>query len=294
MHARKITKFGITDITLLLTATIWGINFTAVKYTSSFLSPLAFTWLRVLLVMVTLFIVALLQGMPWPAKKDVLSLLGLGVLGNGIYQLLFIHALAISRVADAALLVATAPAFIGIISYFRGVEKLSKKSVIGVVMSILGVAIIIFGSTREVTNSTSFLGIGLVLAAVVCWSIFTVGLQPFTQRINPVQINAITITGGMIPLLLLTPKALTGVDFTTIPTLGWVGLFYSSVISMGLAYIFWFRGVRVIGPTRTAVYANLQPAVAIVVAWILLGELPTVWQGIGAGTIIGGIILTRS
>ncbi len=244
--------------------------------------------------MVTLFIVALLQGMPWPAKKDVLSLLGLGVLGNGIYQLLFIHALAISRVADAALLVATAPAFIGIISYFRGVEKLSKKSVIGVVMSILGVAIIIFGSTREVTNSTSFLGIGLVLAAVVCWSIFTVGLQSFTQRINPVQINAITITGGMIPLLLLTPKALTGVDFTTIPTLGWVGLFYSSVISMGLAYIFWFRGVRVIGPTRTAVYANLQPAVAIVVAWILLGELPTVWQGIGAGTIIGGIILTRS
>lgn len=294
MHARKITKFGLTDLTLLLTATIWGINFTAVKFTSSFLAPITFTWLRVLMVMVTLVVVALLQGAQWPRRPDVLALLALGVLGNGIYQLLFINAIARTRVADAALLVATAPAVIGIISYLRGVERLNRKGVGGVALSIVGVGIIIFGSTTIADQASSFVGILLILAAVLCWSVFTVALQPYTQRINPVQINAITMIGGMIPLILITPLAFKTADFAMVPAMAWVGLFYSSVVSMGIAYIFWFRGVRLIGPTRTAVYANLQPAIAIVVAWVLLGELPTVWQGIGAGTIISGIILTRS
>jgi len=71
-------------------------------------------------------------------------------------------------------------------------------------------------------------------------------------------------------------------------------VFYASVISMGLAYIFWYRGLRVLGPTRTAVYANLQPVIAILVAWMFLRETPTIWQGIGTGTIISGLFLTRT
>lgn len=279
---------------LLLTATIWGVNFTFIKYASAYLSPITFTWLRVLLVMVTLMIASLLQQRPWPARRDVLVLLALGMIGNGLYQLLFISAIARTRVADAALLVATAPAFIGVISYASRVDRLHRRAVMGVILSIAGVAIIIFGTTRIDDGSSTALGIGLILCAVLCWSIFTVMLQPYTQRINALQMNTITMTGGMIPLLLLTPRALVGVDFSLVPPLAWGALFYSSVISMGVAYIFWFRGVKAIGPTRTAVYANLQPAVAILVAWILLHEMPTLWQGVGAGTIIGGILLSRS
>jgi drug/metabolite transporter (DMT)-like permease len=62
---------------------------------------------------------------------------------------------------------------------------------------------------------------------------------------------------------------------------------------MGLAYIFWYRGMRVLGPTRTAMYANLQPAIAILVAWVFLREMPTIWQGIGTVTIMSGLFLTR-
>jgi len=63
---------------------------------------------------------------------------------------------------------------------------------------------------------------------------------------------------------------------------------------MVIAYLFWYRGLRVIGPTRTAVFGNLQPVVAIGVAWLFLGELPTVWQGVGTAAILGGLFLTRS
>ena len=60
-----------------------------------------------------------------------------------------------------------------------------------------------------------------------------------------------------------------------------------------VAYLFWYRGVRTIGPTRTAMYSNLQPIFAVIVAWFMLGELPTVWQILGAISIMSGLLLTR-
>jgi len=65
-------------------------------------------------------------------------------------------------------------------------------------------------------------------------------------------------------------------------------------VSMGLVYLFWFRGVKVLGPTKTAIYSNLQPVVAILFAWAVLHEMPTAWQGLGAATIIAGIFLSRT
>ena len=54
------------------------------------------------------------------------------------------------------------------------------------------------------------------------------------------------------------------------------------------------RGVRVLGPTRTAMYVNLQPVMALIVAWAALGETPTPAQLGGTGAIIAGVLLTRS
>ena len=64
--------------------------------------------------------------------------------------------------------------------------------------------------------------------------------------------------------------------------LTWGAVGYSGVGAIGLAYLFWYRGVHEIGPTRTAMYSNLQPIVAVLVAWVALGEIPTVAQGLGA------------
>jgi len=65
------------------------------------------------------------------------------------------------------------------------------------------------------------------------------------------------------------------------------------VFALVVAYLFWYNGVRVIGPTRTSMYSNLQPIVAVLVAWPMLGETPTPWQIVGAVCIMGGLVLTR-
>ena len=67
-----------------------------------------------------------------------------------------------------------------------------------------------------------------------------------------------------------------------------------SLLALTLAYLFWYRGVKVLGPTRSAMYSNLQPVVALVVAWFALGEQPTIIQVLGAAAIMIGLLLTRA
>ena len=71
-------------------------------------------------------------------------------------------------------------------------------------------------------------------------------------------------------------------------------MIFSGLGGLVIAYLFWYRGVRVLGPTRTAMYSNLQPVFALAVAWLALHEIPTVGQGLGAAAIIAGVLLTRT
>jgi drug/metabolite transporter (DMT)-like permease len=134
----------------------------------------------------------------------------------------------------------------------------------------------------------------LVFFGVLCWSVYTIMLQPYTKRIDVIRLSAITMVGGAVPLLIASTPALIATDWSVVGRGGWLALFYSSVISMGVAYFFWYRGLRVLGATRTAVYANLQPIIALAVAWAFLGEIPTIFQGVGAATIVAGVFLTRT
>ena len=119
-------------------------------------------------------------------------------------------------------------------------------------------------------------------------------LQPLAVRTDPIQLSALTMSGGVLALTTATPPALAATQWETVGAAAWGALLYASVVSMVIAYLFWYRGLRLLGPTRTSIYGNLQPVIAIIVAWLFLHESPTIWQGVGTGTIMTGIYLTRS
>ncbi len=285
---------GITDVLLFTMALIWGVNFVVVKYATQVFNPVAFTGLRVGTVALFLVIVAFARGGITLPRRDVIALLLLGALGNGLYQLFFVHGVARTRAGNAALIIASAPAFIALIARARGMERVRPLTLIGIALSVVGVAFVMIGSATSSTGEATLLGSVLVFFGVLCWSIYTIGLQPFTTRVDIIQLSAVTMVGGAVPLLIASTPALLGTNWSAVGIGGWLALFYSSVISMGVAYFFWYRGLRVLGPTRTAVYANLQPIVALLVAWPLLNEVPTVFQAVGAATIIAGVFLTRT
>ena len=286
--------FGLTDVLLFMMAVIWGINFVVVKYATHVFNPVAFTGLRVGTAAIFLLTVAFARGDLVLPRRDVIGLLLIGMIGNGLYQLFFVHGVARTRAGNAALIVAAAPAFIALFARVRGLERVRRLTLVGIALSVLGVGLVIAGSARPSNGEVTLLGSMLVFCGVMCWSVYTILLQPYTKRIDVARLAAITMVGGAVPLLIASTPALIATDWSIVGPSGWLALFYSSVISMGVAYYFWYRGLRVLGPTRTAVYANLQPIIALAVAWAFLGEVPTIFQGVGAATIVAGVFLTRA
>ena len=286
--------FGLTDVLLFTMAVIWGINFVVVKYATHIFNPVAFTGLRVGTAALFLLVVAFARGNLSLPRRDVIALLLIGMIGNGFYQLFFVHGVARTRAGNAALIVAAAPAFIALFARVRGLERVRRLTLVGIALSVAGVGLVIAGSARPSNGEVTLLGSMLVFFGVLCWSVYTILLQPYTRRIGVARLSAITMVGGAVPLLIASTPALIATDWSLVGGGGWLALFYSSVISMGVAYYFWYRGLRVLGPTRTAVYANLQPIIALGVAWAFLGEVPTIFQGVGAATIVAGVFLTRS
>jgi len=294
--------FGATDLSLLLMALIWGVNYTSVKYGTGLMAPLAFNGVRVALAAVSLVVVAQLarawfgiERDGWPARRDAIALFLLGTLGNGVYQILFVEGIARTRAGDAALLISASPAFIAIIGRLRGTERVARRGVVGIALSILGMGLVVAGTADTgASRNATLLGDSLLLISSLCWSVYTVYLQPYTHRIGGIHLSALTMIGGMVPLLIVAAPSMVATNWGALPMLAWGSVAYSGLFALVIAYLFWYHGVRVLGPTRTAMYSNLQPVFALAVAWLVLGEGITGWEIAGAVSIITGLLLTRS
>lgn len=286
---------GFTDVLLFLMAVIWAINFSVVKYATTRFDPVVFMTLRICVSGLVLAAVALVRNPPRLSGDTWIRLLLLGVVGHGIYQYCFVIGVSRTRAGNAALIVAAAPAFIAIASRLRGLEKVRRTALTGIALSVVGVAVVILGSGRgpDIGGGTAF-GAMLVFFAVLFWTIYTIGIQPYTRSTSATQLAAITIIGGAVPLFLITLPLLARADWGRVGAGGWLALGYSSILSTVVGYFLWYYGLKVIGPTRTAAYSNIQPIIALIVAWIFLSEAPTAWQVVGAGTIVSGIFLTRT
>jgi drug/metabolite transporter (DMT)-like permease len=254
---------------------------------------LPFNAVRVTLAAVTLMIIASLGEKPWPDRKRTLALLGLGVLGNGVYQMFFINGVTLTRAGDAALLIAATPAFIALIGRARGIERIGGKGWMGIVLSILGIGLV-SGAAAFAQSSDAVRGDLLILGGALSWAFYTVLLKPYMNDVDGVKLSALTMVGGAICLDLYSWRAVIDTPWADASAKAYGAMLFSGLGGLVIAYLLWYRGVRLIGPTRTAMYSNLQPIFAVLVAWAVLGELPTVWQGVGAASIMSGLVLARS
>lgn len=280
---------------VVLMALIWGINYSVIKYGTSAMPPVAFNGVRVALAALALLVIALAWGGPAPSRRDVLALLALGVLGNGIYQFLFAEGIARTRAGEAALVVGGSPALIALLGRAAGVETTTRRGIIGIALSIFGVGLIVLARANVGSgpHGGSLLGDLLVLIASICWAVYTILLVPYTKRLSGFWVIALSMLGGSIVLGAVGARAIAAVDWGAVPPSVWGAMVYGGLGGLVVAYILWYRGVKVLGPTRTALFANLQPFIALMFAWMTLHETPTAWQLIGAVTIVGGVVLTR-
>jgi drug/metabolite transporter (DMT)-like permease len=286
--------FGLTDAGLVLMATIWGVNFSVVKAGLQALTPLSFTAVRMVLAALVLFGIARFARDAWPSRRDTGRLLLLGLLGNGFYQLLFISGLARTRAGIAALIVAAGPAWIAIISRLLGRERVSRLGWAGIGLQLLGVLCVVGSTQAFEAGESGLLGALLISLGSIAWALYSILLQPYTLRSNGLHLSAITLASGAAMMALVGMPDMVRLDWGAVSLTGWMSVAYAAFLAMVVAYLLFYRGVRVLGPTKTSMYGNLQPIVALAVAWVMLHETPTPWQLLGAGFIMAGLLVSRT
>ena len=284
----------ITDAMLVAMALIWAVNYSVLKYGTRLIPPLAYNGVRIPAAALLQFGIARAMRLPPVARQDAIRLVLLGMLGNGIYQTFFILGQARSRVATTVLMLASGPALAAILGRLRGSERLSQRSWNGIGLQLAGVSCVVLGTAGATGGRDSLLGSTLVFASAVSWAFFSVWVQPLTTRVHGIQVGAYTMLGGGIVSLLVSIPSLPTVDWLNVNAGVWWAMAYSTIGAMVIAYLFWYQGVKTLGPTHTSMYSNMQPILAMGFAWLSLGEIPSRWQMAGVTFIMTGLLIARS
>jgi drug/metabolite transporter (DMT)-like permease len=283
----------LADLGMLLVALIWGINFSVTKGVFTRFPPLAFTGVRFALA--SLLLVPLVRRLEESDRlpRGVLTrLILLGMVGNTLYQLLWISGLERTTASNSALILAAMPSIVALLAVGLKFEPLRPKVLGGVLVATVGVVLVV-AARGAGFGSATLLGDLLTLGAVICWAGYTLGLRIVPPEVSPLRVTMVTTLAGAPGLMLAGMAELLGMEWSTVGWQGWAALGYSTFFSLLVAYVIWNRSVQVVGPSRTVIYMCLTPLIAVVAAAILLGEQPMPLQAIGAVLIIGGVLLTR-
>lgn len=288
-------RFGTIDLLLFLMSTIWAVNFTVIKTALEDFSPLSFNATRFLIASITLFLIFRTRNPRLTIEPaDLSSLITLGILANTVYQVAFIEGVARSRAGNAALILATTPMFVAVMSVVRGHEKLNARTLLGILLSFIGIVLIVLSDATSLDFRGTLFGDILLLTATVCWSAYTIGLKRHIDRYGAMETTLVTMCAGTVPLVLISIPWLKAQMWGQVRPMAWAGLAFSAFGALVFCFVVWNYGVRRIGSTRTAAFSNLSPVIAVIAAWIGLNERPTKYQLVGMAVILLGIYLTRA
>jgi len=289
-----VPGWGWTETALAMMVVIWGVNFAVVKAALQAFTPMAFNAVRFCIASVLVALVLRAQGgLGLPAREHRWRIVGLGVLGNVVYQMCFIQGLDHTRAGSASLILALTPVMTALLSTLTGQERPGGRTWGGAALSITGVALVT-GTGISVGGTRALVGDLILIAASLSWATYTVGSRGMVRVYGSVRTTAWTMWVGTALLVPLGVPELARLDWGALDWRAWGGLWFSAVFAIALAYLIWYRGVERIGNTRTAIFSNLTPVVAMTAAAVLLNERPSPWALLGAALTLTGVMIVRS
>ncbi len=274
---------------------MWALNFSVAKIALREIDPYSFNVLRFIFAFLILYSVAKKRGVSIKVKKEHFwKMIGLGILGNLVYQLAFIIGLNYTYSSNAAVMLGTIPIWVALFSQFFSDEKLTPITTIGIFLAFLGICGIITGGENPISfESETFTGDLIIIFAAMVWSTFTILSKKYLRIYNSTQFSTFMSLIGLISLTIIGLPSLITLNWGAISAISYAGVLYSGLLSVGIAYLIWNNGVHKLGAVRTSAYQNLVPVLGLIFGAIILDEQLTLFQYIGALFVIAGIILAR-
>jgi drug/metabolite transporter (DMT)-like permease len=277
---------------LLATVLIWSLNFTITKYVLNHgFKPLAYGGTR--FGAAALMFVGLTYAKERSfamQRRDLVYLGGMAVIGITLNQVTFIYGTKLTTAATVALIFGMVPILTAIFAHLAGIEQLHARFWIATAVSFAGVVLVAIGAKGGIGGH--LLGYVLDLGGAATWSAYSAAIAPLMTRYTASRISMYGLTIGVIPILAIGAPQLASQDYS-FPPLVWLACAFAVVGPLFLTNLLWFNSIERVGPSRAAIYTNLQPFFGAIFALLILSESFTRLQVVGGFLIAVGILLSR-
>jgi drug/metabolite transporter (DMT)-like permease len=274
----------------LLLCCIWGSTWLFIKLGLNDLPPLTFAGIRFVIAAIILFSLIALRRVPLPRNRRDLMLLALtGVLSFSLnYGLVFWGEQYISS-GLAALLQSTLPAFGLIIAhYYLPRERMTLPKILGVLLGVLGVAVI-FSNQLQVSGPKALWGSAALVVSAFCAAYANVLVKTYGLNLQPSVLAAGQMVFGLIPLLLIgIPLEGNPLKFRWTP-IALISLLYLAIVGTVIAFLSYYWLMHNMDVTKTMLIALVTPVVAVVLGMLVLKEQLHWRTLVGGAMIMSGI-----
>ena len=283
-------------IFLILATLFWSGNFIVGKAASLFeIPPFSlnfYRWTFAWLILAPFTLKEIVK------KKDhilqnIKLILILGITSITIFNSIVYYSLNFTQVISGVLMISTIPVMIIFFRWIFKIEKTNIYQILGVIFSLVGVAIIVTKANFEILINLNFnKGDLWMVVAMFSWAMYSALLRKKKFELSQTSLLEVIISAGLILLLpaYLIEMSLgfkLNIDLPFILTLSYVVLF------PGLAsFICWIKGIAIIGSNRSGIFLHLMPIFSTLLAILIFKERFMNFHLYGAVFIIGGIFLS--
>jgi drug/metabolite transporter (DMT)-like permease len=289
---RRWNVGGVTPATLLallLTILCWASSFAGIRAGLHSYTPIHLAVLRYLVASIFLGGYALYKRVPLKRMRDMPGIALTGIVGISVYNIALNTGEISVSAGVASFLVNTAPIFTALFAFLLLHERLRLWGWIGIGISFVGVTVTAFGAREGFLLDLRAV---FVLVAALAQSLYFVGQKPYLRRYSAFQCSTYAIWSGTVFLLLFSAGMIREVQFASFnATLATV---YLGVFPGAIGYVSWAYALARIPAARAASFLYLVPPLAVGIAWIWLGEFPTLFALLGGGLVIAGVILVNT
>ena len=291
-----LTKNNSAYIYLILATLFWSGNFIVGKAASLFEIP-PFTlnfyrWSFAWLILAPFTLKEIIQKRDH-ILKNIKLILVLGITSITIFNSIVYYSLNFTQVISGVLMISTIPVMIIFFSWVFKIERTNVYQILGVIFSLLGVAVIVTKADFNILINLDFnKGDLWMVVAMFSWAMYSALLRKKNFDLSQTSLLEVIISAGLI---LLLPAYLIemylgfklNINVPFVLTLSYVVLF------PGLAsFICWIKGIAIIGSNRSGIFLHLMPIFSTVLAILIFKEKFMNFHLFGAIFIIGGIFLS--
>lgn len=289
--ARAESRHGL--LLIMLAAVLWGTVGISSKtiYQLATTNPLSIGLFRLAVSLPVLFTVCWIRQGRQAFRVSVRDLALMALIGmlTALYQVCYFGAIARTGVAVATVVtLCTAPVMVAVVSVAVTRKSPSRTSLVALVGSLSGTSLLVLFQGQSKISDADTAGIAFALVSAFSYGMMTLVSQKLAAHRDPFQSLAISFALGAVMLFGFAHSQ--GI-VTTYPPLAWTLLVYLGTIPTALAYLLFFHGMRSTSATSASISTLVEPMVATVLAWFLLGERFTPAGFLGIALLGGSLFL---